>query len=67
MSVLNRREALLAAGAAGVGAVLGVRGLPSPRAATAASCLLRGIMGARTTSTSTSSAATSRAVARGRR
>jgi protocatechuate 3,4-dioxygenase beta subunit len=41
MSALSRREALLAAGAAGVGAVLGVRGLLSPRDAAAASCLLQ--------------------------
>ena len=41
MSALNRREALLAAGAAGVGAVLGVRGLLSPRDVGAASCLLQ--------------------------
>jgi protocatechuate 3,4-dioxygenase beta subunit len=41
MSALSRREALLAAGAAGVGAVLGVRGLLSPRDVAAASCLLQ--------------------------
>ena len=41
MSALNRREALLAAAAAGLGAALGARGLLSPRAAGAASCLLQ--------------------------
>ena len=41
MSALNRREALLAAGATGLGAALGVRGLLSPRDAAAASCLLQ--------------------------
>ena len=41
MSALNRREALLAAGAAGVGAALGVGGLVSPRDAAAASCVLQ--------------------------
>ena len=41
MSALNRREALLAAGATGLGAALGARGLLSPRDAAAASCLLQ--------------------------
>jgi protocatechuate 3,4-dioxygenase beta subunit len=42
MSALSRREAILAAGAAGLGAVLGVRGLLGPRdAAAAASCVLQ--------------------------
>jgi protocatechuate 3,4-dioxygenase beta subunit len=41
MSALSRREALLAAGAAGLGAVFGVRGLLAPRDAAAASCLLQ--------------------------
>jgi protocatechuate 3,4-dioxygenase beta subunit len=42
MSGLNRREALLAAGAAGLGVAFGVRGLVHPRdAAAAASCVLQ--------------------------
>ena len=41
MSALNRREALLAAGAAGLGAAFGLRGVVLPRDAAAASCLLQ--------------------------
>src|SRR5688572_22041052 len=38
---LSRREALLAAAAAGVGAAFGMRGVLLPREAAAASCLLQ--------------------------
>ena len=41
MSGLNRREALVAAGAAGLGVAFGVRGLVHPRDAAAASCVLQ--------------------------
>jgi protocatechuate 3,4-dioxygenase beta subunit len=40
-STLNRREVILAAGAAGLGVAFGLRGVVAPRAAAAASCLLQ--------------------------
>jgi len=41
MSPLSRREVILAAGAAGLGAVFGLRGVVLPRDAGAATCLLQ--------------------------